>query len=419
MASTATATLQEQALRHLWLHFTPMAGTGGRAAVRHRARRGPVRVSTLNGKRYLDFLSGLFTVQIGYSHGEELGPGGARAGAASCRTTRTGRSPTRRAIELASQAGRDSRPRASTAASSSPAARRPSSPPSSWPASTTTPRGEPMRRKVIARKIAYHGTTYGALSLTGITGLRTPFEPLMAGVRHVANTNQYRCKYCADQGGCNLKCADEVAETIEFEGPETVAMVIMEPVQNAGGCFTPHPAVPPARARDLRRLRRAAVRRRGHLRLRPRRRVVRLDPLRLPARPHDDGEGPDERLPADGRAAVLRPRRRARCWRRTTCTCTASRSAGTPSPPPWRSRTSRSWSARACIDNVPRQPGLPRGRAARPDGAPRDHRRRPRRGLLLGHGAGARTARRARRSRPRSATSCCATSSRTRCSTRA
>jgi adenosylmethionine-8-amino-7-oxononanoate aminotransferase len=94
---------------------------------------------------------------------------------------------------------------------------------------------------VIARKLAYHGTTYGALSLTGITGLRTPFEPLMAGVRHVANTNQYRCKYCADQGGCTLQCADEVAETIEFEDPATVSMVIMEPVQNAGGSFTPHP----------------------------------------------------------------------------------------------------------------------------------------------------------------------------------
>ena len=60
-------------------------------------------------------------------------------------------------------------------------------------------------------------------------------------MRHVANTNRYRCKYCAEAGDCTLQCADEVAETIEFEGPETVAMVIMEPVQNAGGTFTPHP----------------------------------------------------------------------------------------------------------------------------------------------------------------------------------
>jgi adenosylmethionine-8-amino-7-oxononanoate aminotransferase len=61
-------------------------------------------------------------------------------------------------------------------------------------------------------------------------------------VRHVANTNRYRCKYCSQSDECTLACADEVAETIEQEGPETVAMVIMEPVQNAGGTFTPHPA---------------------------------------------------------------------------------------------------------------------------------------------------------------------------------
>ena len=102
-------------------------------------------------------------------------------------------------------------------------------------------RGQPMRRKVIARKLAYHGTTMGALSITGITAIRTPFEPLVSGVRHVANTNRYRCKYCADKPECTLGCADEIAEAIEFEGPETVAMVITEPVQNSGGTFTPHP----------------------------------------------------------------------------------------------------------------------------------------------------------------------------------
>ena len=94
----------------------------------------------------------------------------------------------------------------------------------------------------IARKLAYHGTTMGALSITGITSIRTPFEPLVDGVRHVANTNSYRCKYCSETGDCTLACADEVAETIEQEGPETVAMVIMEPVQNSGGTFTPHPS---------------------------------------------------------------------------------------------------------------------------------------------------------------------------------
>ena len=139
------------------------------------------------------------------------------------------------------QAGRAGARPASTARSSSRAAPRPSSRPGSWRASTTRANGQPMRRKVISRKVAYHGATMGALSITGITSIRTPFEPLIDGVRHVANTNRYRCKYCSDSHECTLACADEVAETIEQEGPETVAMVIMEPVQNSGGTFTPHP----------------------------------------------------------------------------------------------------------------------------------------------------------------------------------
>src|SRR5687768_1667295 len=97
--------------------------------------------------------------------------------------------------------------------------------------------GNPNKTKVIAREIAYHGTSLGALSATGITSLRAPFEPFTPGGCHVPNTNQYRLKpgYGAEM------LADAVAERIEFEGPETVAAVIMEPVQNAGGCFTPPP----------------------------------------------------------------------------------------------------------------------------------------------------------------------------------
>ena len=193
----------------------------------------------VHGKRYLDMLSGLFTVQIGYSYGEELG----QAALEQMRklpyyTNWTFAHPP--AAELAARLAGLAPPginRAFFVSGGSEAVE------SAWKLARQyhAANGQPMRRKVIARKVAYHGTTMGALSITGITAIRTPFEPLVDGVRHVANTNRYRCKYCADSQECTLACADEVAETIEQEGPETVAMVIMEPVQNSGGTFTPHP----------------------------------------------------------------------------------------------------------------------------------------------------------------------------------
>jgi adenosylmethionine-8-amino-7-oxononanoate aminotransferase len=95
--------------------------------------------------------------------------------------------------------------------------------------------GEPRRHKLVSRHLAYHGTSMGALTATGLTPLRTPFEPLTPGGVHVANTNSYRWAEDRDP----LWAANEIERAIEFEGPETVAAVILEPVQNGGGCFTP------------------------------------------------------------------------------------------------------------------------------------------------------------------------------------
>lgn len=90
--------------------------------------------------------------------------------------------------------------------------------------------GDPGRYKVISRDVAYHGTTMGALSVTGLPDFKAPFEPLPAGFFHVRNTQQ-------DPDGA----ADAIEEMIEAEGPETIAAVILEPVQNAGGCLVPPP----------------------------------------------------------------------------------------------------------------------------------------------------------------------------------
>ena len=104
--------------------------------------------------------------------------------------------------------------------------------------------GKPMKHKVISRAIAYHGTTQGALSITGLPPLKQQFEPLVPSTFRVPNTNFYRAP---EHGGADdleafgRWAADQIAVAIENEGPDTVAAVFLEPVQNAGGCFPPPP----------------------------------------------------------------------------------------------------------------------------------------------------------------------------------
>jgi adenosylmethionine-8-amino-7-oxononanoate aminotransferase len=99
--------------------------------------------------------------------------------------------------------------------------------------------GQPSKTKVISRYLAYHGTSLGALSLTGVPAIKTPFEPLLPGAIKVQTPYRYRCHDCGHLDACTLRCADDLALRIEMEGPDSVAAVFMEPVQNTGGAFTP------------------------------------------------------------------------------------------------------------------------------------------------------------------------------------
>ena len=107
--------------------------------------------------------------------------------------------------------------------------------------------GKPTKHKVISRAIAYHGTPQGALSITGLPGMKAPFEPLVPSTFRVPNTNLYRAPEQfqggrpEDEYAFGQWAADRIAEAIEFEGADTVAAVFLEPVQNSGGCFPPPP----------------------------------------------------------------------------------------------------------------------------------------------------------------------------------
>jgi adenosylmethionine-8-amino-7-oxononanoate aminotransferase len=223
--------LQEQAKRHLWMHFTRM-GTYADADVPVIVRGEGCYVYDEHGKRYLDGLSALFCVNIGYGR-KELGQAAAeQSDELAFYTNWSYAHP--RAIELATRiAGLapGNLNRVFFTSGGSEAVE------SAWKLTKAYHKanGEPLRYKIISRKLAYHGVTMGALTATGLQPLRQPFEPLTPGGIHVPNTNSYRLPEDHEP----LWAADAIEEAIDFAGPETVAAVILEPVQNGGGCFVP------------------------------------------------------------------------------------------------------------------------------------------------------------------------------------
>ena len=227
--------LQQAARDHLWLHFTRMAGyLEGEVPI--IVRGDGCYLEDTNGKRYLDALAGLFSVNIGYGYGDEIG----QAALEQMRelpfyTNWSYAHP--RAIELAAEVASlapGDLNRVFFVSGGSEAVE------SAWKLARQyyAARGEQKRWKAIARHIAYHGTTMGALSINGIPALRDPFEPLVPEVIHVRNTNRYHRPPEETEEEFTRLLLEELEHAIEAAGPETVALVIMEPVQNAGGSFT-------------------------------------------------------------------------------------------------------------------------------------------------------------------------------------
>jgi adenosylmethionine-8-amino-7-oxononanoate aminotransferase len=231
VATGAQSELQELAKKHLWMHFTRM-GAYADHEMPIIVRGDGCYVWDEHGKRYLDGLSALFCVNAGHGRAE-LGQAAAeQAKELGFFTNWSYAHP--RSIELAARiAGLapEGMDRVFFTSGGSEAVESALKLCRNW----HRIRGDGQRIKVIAREIAYHGTSLGALSATGIPGLRAQFEPLTPGGCHVANTNSYRWP----EGRDPLWAADQIEERILFEGPETVSAVILEPVQNAGGCFTP------------------------------------------------------------------------------------------------------------------------------------------------------------------------------------
>ncbi|MCY7395243.1 MAG: aspartate aminotransferase family protein [Nocardioides sp.] len=232
---------QQAARDHLWMHFTRHS-TYDTHEVPTIVRGEGAYIWDSHGKRYLDGLAGLFVVQVGHGR-TELAEAAAKQ-AAELAFFPLWSYATPGAIDLAERlagyAPGDLNRVFFTSGGGEAVE-------SAWKLAKNYFKltGKPTKHKVISRAIAYHGTTAGALSITGLPGMKAQFEPLVPSTFRVPNTNLYRAPEQfgggtpEDERAFGRWAADRIGEAIEFEGPDTVAAVFLEPVQNAGGCFPP------------------------------------------------------------------------------------------------------------------------------------------------------------------------------------
>jgi len=236
LAPTTPEELQRQAHEHLLLHFSRNGAfaPGGTDLLVLERGEGPYVFDT-RGRRYLDGLSSLFCSQIGYSFGEEIAQAASEQMARLAFNTLWSTAHPA-AIELASKLASlapDGIEHVFFTGGGSESVE------SAWKMARQyhLANGEPQRTKAIARRTAYHGVTLGALSFTGVPGFKDPFGTPPVPTTHVSNTNPFR----REEQGAELTrvLLDEIERTIQAEGPDTIGMLIAEPVQNAGGCLVP------------------------------------------------------------------------------------------------------------------------------------------------------------------------------------
>jgi adenosylmethionine-8-amino-7-oxononanoate aminotransferase len=232
-----TSELSAKADRHLWGHFA-RHGAGITPPIITRGEG--IHIWDSEGNKFIDGLSGLFVVQVGHGRAELAEAAAKQAETLAFFPLWSFATPP--AIELAERVasyapGDLNRVFFTTGGGEAVE--------SAWKLAKQYFKltGKPGKHKVVSRAIAYHGTPQGALSITGIPAYKAPFEPLVPGGFRVPNTNFYRApeQFSSDPKAFGRYCADRIAEAIEFEGPDTVCAVFLEPVQNAGGCFPPPP----------------------------------------------------------------------------------------------------------------------------------------------------------------------------------
>jgi len=237
------ASMQQKAKDHLWMHFARQSVMESGAGVPIITKGQGHHIWDSTGKKYIDGLSGLFVVNAGHGRKRLAEVAAKQAEELAFFPIWSYAHPS--AIELADRLaayapGDLNRVFFSTGGGEA--------------VETAFKlakyywklQGRPTKHKVISRSVAYHGTPQGALAITGIPAMKEMFEPVTPGGFRVPNTNFYRADEMGSGLGHDLEAfglwaANRIEEMIQFEGPETVAAVFLEPVQNSGGCFTAPP----------------------------------------------------------------------------------------------------------------------------------------------------------------------------------
>lgn len=232
--------LQQQARDHLWMHFSRQS-TLEKDGVPVIVRGDGHRIWDDQGREYFDGLAGLFVVNAGHGRARLAEASAKQANELAFFPLWSYAHPA--AIELAARLA-DYAPGDLNRVFFSSGGGEAVETAFKLAKYYWKLRGKPGKHKVISRAVAYHGTPQGALAITGLPGIKEMFEPVVPGGFRVPNTNIYR----AEEMGAPTEpeafgewAANRIEEAILFEGPETVAAVFLEPVQNSGGCFPPPP----------------------------------------------------------------------------------------------------------------------------------------------------------------------------------
>ncbi|MDK1475125.1 aspartate aminotransferase family protein [Streptomyces sp. 549] len=236
--TVTSSDLSRTAYDHLWMHFTRMSSYAD-APVPTIVRGEGTYIYDDKGKRYLDGLAGLFVVQAGHGRTELAEAAAKQAKDLAFFPIWSYAHP--KAVELAERLANHAPGDLNKVFFTTGGGEAVET---AWKLAKQYHKltGNPGKYKVISRAVAYHGTPQGALSITGLPALKAPFEPLVPGAHKVPNTNIYRAPIHGDDPEAFGRwAADQIEQEILFEGPETVAAVFLEPVQNAGGCFPPPP----------------------------------------------------------------------------------------------------------------------------------------------------------------------------------